>query len=296
MVDVRRLALVTLVALACGAVTAHAQTLSLAYHSGDTFKYTIHSVFKETLGATGTNVPIDIDVSARETVKVTSVDSSGASDLTITLSNTTVKTTSRGVTNTMTSTPDNSVEMKVASDGRVQSVNGVSMAGNPFTMLSNIGGGFITAVLPDGAVKPGAMWSKSYDEAAPDGSGAAHITAKSKYLRDESVSGVSTAVVETNSTTTIEFTSGMGSVKPVSAPNGSPVPAFSNADFQSIGMKGTIVSDVTSWIDPRGHRVVKTHETSSSDMTMTMTMAPGAQPMDGAFSVKGTETTDLTPA
>lgn len=90
-------------------------------------------------------------------------------------------------------------------------------------------------------------------------------------------------------------------MKPVTGPNASPVPAFPNGDFQSITLKGTIVSDVTSWIDPSGHRVVKTHESSNTDMamTMTVTLPPGAQAMPGmnrAFSIKGTETTDLTPA
>lgn len=190
----RRLALVALVTLACGALPAHAQTLSLTYKSGDTFKYAIHSVLKETLGAGGLSIPFGIDMSARETVKVASVDSSGTSGLTITVSNISITTTTSGETNTTTGLPDSSISMKVASDGRVQSVNGSALAGNPFTLLSNVGGGFITAVLPDAAVKPGDTWSKSYDEAAPGGSGASHIRARSKYLRDESMSGVSAAV------------------------------------------------------------------------------------------------------
>jgi hypothetical protein len=298
MVGMRRLALVALVALSCGALPAHAQTLSLAYKSGDTFKYAIHSVLEESLGSAGVSIPIDIDMTANETVKVTSVDSSGTSDLTITVSNISVKTTSNGVTNTTTGTAATSIEMKVASDGRVQSVNGISAGGNPFTMVSNIGGGFITAVLPDTAVKPGDTWSKSYDRVAPDGSASAHITATSRYLRDESVSGTGTAVVETNSTTAIELKLGMGTMKPVIGPNGSPEPAFPIGDIESIGMKGTIHSDVTSWIDPAAHHTVKTHEGSKTDLTMTTTMASGSPTMpgmDGPFSVKGTETTDLTP-
>jgi hypothetical protein len=295
MVGMRRLALVAFVALSCGALPAHAQTLSLAYKAGDTFKYAIHSVLKETLAGAGLNVPIDVDMTANETVKVTSVDSSGTSDLTITVSNITVKTTSSGGTSTTTATPAASIEMKIASDGRVVSVNGISASGNPFTMMSNIGGGFITAVLPDTAVRQGGTWSKSYDQKTPDGSVAAHIAATSRYLRDEMVAGTGTAVVETNSTTTIELNLGMGSMKPVVGANR----VYPGGDIQGFGMKGTILSDVTSWIDPSAHHTVKTHESSTTDLTMTTTMAPGSTTMpgfDGPFSVKGTETTDLTPA
>ncbi|HSP08089.1 MAG TPA: hypothetical protein VLU92_00665, partial [Candidatus Dormibacteraeota bacterium] len=239
----RRLVVVALLAISCGALPAHAQTLTLAYRSGDTFKYAIHSVLKENLSAAGVTIPLDIEMTGHETVKVTSVDSSGTSDMAITVSDVTMKTVSKWVTNTTSYTPASSVEVKVSSDGRVRSVNGISTTGNVFATITNLGGGFITAVLPDNAVKPGDSWTKSYDEAGPDGSGAAHITAASKYLRDESVSGVSTAVVETKSTTSIDFTTSGGSLKPAGGTNASPMPMFPIGNFQGVSIKGTIVSD-----------------------------------------------------
>ena len=297
----RRLALVALFALACGALPVHAQALSLSYKSGDTFNFRIHSVLKEAASAGGLNLPVDIEMSAHETVKVRSVDAAGTSDLTITVSNLSVKTTSNGVTSTPTGIPDSSIEVKVTSDGRVENLSGTGSDSNPFTMLTNVEGGFFTAVLPGAAVRPGDSWSKSYDQKAPEGSSSSHITARSKYVRDESVAGARAAVVETNSTTTFKFTTGGGSVKPVTGANGSPEPSIANGDLQDGSLSGTIVSDVTSWIDPGGHRVVKSHQASTSNlsMKMTFTLPPGtpAMPgMNGAFSIKGTETTDLDPA
>ncbi|HYM96212.1 MAG TPA: hypothetical protein VET26_02835, partial [Candidatus Sulfotelmatobacter sp.] len=301
MVGMRRLALVALFALSCGALPAHAQTLSLSYKAGDTYRYGIHTALLETLTAGVLSIPIDIEITAHETVKVTAVDAAGISDLTITISDTSVKTVSKGVTSTTTGLPDTSTEMKVASDGRVQSVNGNSTAGNPFTMLTNLGGGFISAVLPDKPVKPGDTWTKTYDQTPAGGTGSVHVVARSRYLRDESVSGVSTAAVETNSTATILITTGQGALKPVIGSSGSPASGLPTGDFQSVTIKGTVVSDVTSWIDPGAHRVVKSHESSATDATMMMTMAiaPGTSPLPalgGTFASKGTETIDMTPA
>jgi hypothetical protein len=286
---VRRLAVVALFAVACGAVAVQAKSLSLAFHSGDTYKYSFHSTTQQTIGAGGISLPTDIEMTAGETVKVNSVDSTGMADLTLTLNNLAIKSTTGGVTNTTTGIPDTTTDIKVAADGRVVSVDGSPLAaGNPFLAFSGVGGGFfVTAVLPSNTVKPGDTWSKDYDQANPGGTGSIHVTSKSKYLRDESLNGVNAAVVETTSNGAIDINIG--------------APAAAGATpigFGGMSIKGTLTSDVTAWIDPNGHRVLKTHSTESNDGTMTMNMSsssalPG---LTGPMTIKGTGTTDLTPA
>jgi len=167
----KRLTLVALFAFACDAVPAQAQTLSLGYHSGDTFEYSFHSTSTQTMGTSGMTVPAGIEMSASETVKVKSVNSSGTADLAITLSNFNFKSTTAGVANTTTGIPDTTLDVSVASDGRVPSMDGHQFAGaDPFLIFSGLGGGFfISAVLPSNAVKPGDTWSKSYDQTEPGG-------------------------------------------------------------------------------------------------------------------------------
>ncbi|TMB45949.1 MAG: hypothetical protein E6J53_05760 [Chloroflexi bacterium] len=80
----RRLALVALVAFACGAATVQPQTLSLGYKKGDTYKYSFHAVIKQTMGMSGMTIPVDVDMTANESIVVNSVDSSGTADLAIT--------------------------------------------------------------------------------------------------------------------------------------------------------------------------------------------------------------------
>jgi hypothetical protein len=77
MLPVRRLVLVAFLAVACGAVPVQAKSLSLAFHSGDTYRYSFHSSTKQTIVAGGVTLPTDIEMTAGENVKVNSVDSTG---------------------------------------------------------------------------------------------------------------------------------------------------------------------------------------------------------------------------
>jgi hypothetical protein len=284
----KRLILVVLFAFACGAVPAQAQTLSLGYHSGDTFKYSFHSTIKQTLATSGMTVPADIETSATETVKVNSVDSSGTADLAITLGNYNVKSATAGVTNTTTGIPDTTLDVTVAADGRVLSMNGHQFASaDPFLVFSGLGGGvFVSAVLPSNAVKPGDTWTKSYDQANPGGTGTVHVTSHSKYLRNESIQGVNAAVVETTSSGSMDITLG------------APATGAAASGPGGMSIKGTVTSDVTTWIDPSTHRLLKTHSTETNDGTLNVvaSASSGLPGLTGPITIKGTGTTDLTPA
>ncbi|HEV1991766.1 MAG TPA: hypothetical protein VGR34_02745 [Candidatus Dormibacteraeota bacterium] len=290
----RKLALVAVLAVACGAATAHAQSLALAYKGGDTYKYALHSIANETIDAGVMAVPIKLDLTATETVTVKSVDSTGTADVTIDLSNVSMKSVTGQTTNTTTGAPMGTISMKVAADGRILSVNGNSFGGNPVTNFSG-GGSFISAVLPDKPVKPGDTWSKDFDQANPIGTGTTHITTKSTYVKDESIKGINAAVVETKTNGTIDITIDMSKAM-AGAP--SSVPSLPAGMFQSLSMKGTVTSIVTSWIDPSGHRIIKSHKTGTVNATMTFTggTGPALPGVTGPITIKGDETTDLSPA
>jgi hypothetical protein len=233
-------------------------------------------------------VPSEIDTSATETVKVKSVDSSGTADLAITLGNFNLKSTTGGVTNTTTGIADTTLDVSVAADGRVLSMNGQQFAGaNPFLIFSGLGGGFfVSAVLPSSAVKPGDTWSKSYDQANPGGTGTVHLTTQSKYLRNETIQGVNAAVVETISNGSLDMTLG------------APAAGAAASGFGGMSIKSTLTSDVTTWIDPNTHRLLKTHSTETNDGTVNLdaSASSGLPSVTGPITIKGTGTTDLTPA
>src|SRR5881296_2379355 len=196
----KRLALIAVsvfVLAGCGALgAAKAHTLSLAYKAGDTYTYKLHASSEQTVTTSEISFPLNFDISADESIKVKSVDSSGTADLAITLSNLTMKSTMGGVSNTTTGVPAQTINVQVGADGRLVSVEGNQLpGGTPMQAFSGLGGGFfITAVLPAKPVKPGDTWTKDYDQANPNGTGGTHVTSKSFYLRDESLNGVNAAV------------------------------------------------------------------------------------------------------
>jgi hypothetical protein len=288
----RKLALVAVFAVACGLPTAHAQTLALTYKNGDTYKYALHSTANETVDASVMSVPIKLDLTALETVTVKSVDATGKAGLSIDLTDVVMKTSTGEEINATTATTLPTISMTVAADGRVLAVNGSSFGDSPLTLFSG-GGGFISAVLPDKPVKPNDTWSKDFDQANTLGTGGVHVTAKSKYLRDESLKGIKAAVVETKTSGTIDITIDMSKViagAPASTPS---IPA---GLFQSLAMKGTLTSTVTSWIDPSGRRVMKSHKAGTTNATMTFIGAGSSLPgLTGPITIKGDDTTDLSP-
>ncbi|TMC54144.1 MAG: hypothetical protein E6J20_03430 [Chloroflexi bacterium] len=292
----RRLAIVLALFLvaACGSIGVQAQTLKLAYKAGDTYKYGYHAAFKYTIGMQGMSIPVDLDMTAKEAMTVKSVDASGTATIAVAVTDLSVKTTANGVSNTTTTTTSSTAEMKVTSDGRIVSVSGSSLGNYTLPGLPGSQGGLVTAILPDTAVKPGDTWTKNYDSPNPVGSGASHVTTNNKYLRDEKVGGVSTAVVESNIKGTIDLTIDM------SAAGGgtSLFPTGGSSGLQGLSMKGTTTSDVTSWVDASGRRVLKSHSTGGVDATMSLNMAAGATTpgLTGPITFKGTQTMDMTPA
>lgn len=290
----RRLAALAVVLFVAGCGSfgpAQPQKLSLGFKTGDTYKYRFHAASKQTAGMGGMTAPVTVDTTADETVKVNSVDSSGVADLTITLGNYTFKTVAAGVTNTTTGIPQSSIDVKVGRDGTIASVDGSAVAAaNPLAALTGIGGGFfISAVLPANAVKPGDTWSRTYDQNLGTSNVKIHVVSESKYVRDDTVNNVRTAVVETRSTGSIDTTA-------------APTPAPDR--FGGTTVKGTFTTDVTTWIDPSGRRILKTHSTAHDDVTITFpTPSPPVtdsnqnMPMlEGPITAVGDTTTDLTPA
>lgn len=290
--------LVLFLVAACGSIGAQAQAISLAYKAGDTSKYALHMVLKYTVAASGMSIPLNLDISAKETMTVKSVDADGTADISVVISDVSMKMTMNGTTNTTTTTTTNTVEIKIAKDGRVISVNGSAFGNNALPGVSGTQGGVVSAILPDHPVKPGDTWTKNYDVPNPLGTGSVHATSDSTYLRDDTVNGVKAAVIESKVNTNLNMTLDLGSMLGAS---GTTPPTTASPTGGSLTMAGTSKSDTTSWIDVSGRRMVKTHSTGSIDATLTVNVPPGTTPttapaLTGPITLKGTQTLDLTPA
>src|SRR5438105_3250068 len=259
------------VVAACGSIGGpQAHTISLAYKTGESYKYTLHAVLNYTIGAEGFSIPFNLDMTGKETIAVKSVDSSGTADLTVDLTDLTVKTTTNGTTNTTTTTTATTVEMKVGSDGRIVSVNGGSFNNGSLPGLSGTEGGLVSAILPDKAVKPGDTWTKDYDQANPTGTGSVHVTSKNKYVRDEQVKSVNTAVVQSNLASNIDLTLDMSALGGQGATSLFP----STGALKSLSMKGTTTPNAPPGSIPTPNPLARTNPTEPSTPPIPRTLPP----------------------
>jgi hypothetical protein len=298
-VAVKRAALLALfLVAACGTLGAQAQSISLAYKAGDTFKYGFHAVMKYTIAASGMSIPLNMDLAAKETVTVKSVDPSGTADLSVDISDVSIKMSMNGTTNTTTTNTGETIAMKVAKDGRVLSVNGNAFgSSSALPAMTGTQGGVVSAILPDHPVKPGDTWTKSYDQPNPLGTSAIHATSSNTYLRDESVGSIKTAVVESKVSTNLDMTIDLSAM--LGAASSTPMPTGAGSGgVESLSMKGNSMSVITTWVDASARRIVKTHSSATVNATLDVNMAAGSTTpgLSGPITLKGTQTMDLTPA
>jgi hypothetical protein len=293
----KRLALLAFfLVAACGSVgVVEAHSISLAYKAGDVYKYKFQMALKYTIGGEGMSIPLDISLGAKETMTVKSVDSRGMADVSVIVSDASLKMTVNGTTNT-TTTPTSIVDMKITPDGRIVSIDGSAFGNSSPLGMTGYQVGLVTAILPDTPVKPGDSWTKTYDQPNPFGPGSSSATTNSKYLRDEKVGSVNTAVVESKVTANLTISIDASSVSGQSGTSVFPSMGGSGG-LQSITITGRSVSDVTSWIDANARRVVKTHSSGTVDATMAINMAAGSTTpgLSGPITFKGTQTLDMTP-
>jgi hypothetical protein len=282
---------------ACGSISVQAQTLSLAYKAGDTYKYTLHIVLKYTIGTQGVSLPFNVDMSGKETVKVKSVDSGGTADLTIDLTELAVKTTVNGTTNT-TTTSGTSIEMKVAKDGRIVSVNGSALGSSgSLPGMTGAEGGLVSAILPDKPVKPNDTWTKNYDQTNPvNSTGSFHVRTDNKYLKDDKVGSLNTAEVESKINADLDLTFDISSLTGQGGTSVFPSSGTSMG-LKGMSMKGTTTSDVKTWIDASARRIVKSSSSGTVDATLILTLTPGTTTpgLTGPITFKGTQTLDMNP-
>jgi hypothetical protein len=268
-----RFATIALLLFACNggpATHSQTQTLSLIYKQGATYHYTFHMTIDFSVDTAFGTTPMKYDITAKEATTVSSVDTKGVADLAVTLTDISLTITlANNPTTTSTGSKTPPTRFRIGPDGQLISSNATTvLADNPMSVTG--GGSVACALLPDHAVKPGETWSKAYDQPNGFGTWTAHETSNSVYLRDETFHGVRAAVVETTTMANIDTSIDVG---------GSPET-----------VKGTSSSDVTSWVDPGGHRLLKTSMRNDSHITYSAVALPGPE---GSVTWRGPENVDL---
>jgi len=272
----RRIVAIALVTIACNggpATHSQTQTLSLVHKQGATYHYTFHMTIDFSVDSAFGTTPMKYAITAKETATVSSVDRKRVADLAVTLTDISLTVTlANNPTTTSTGSTTPTTSFKIGPDGQVISSNAATvLADSPMSVTG--GGSVACAVLPDHAVKPGDTWSKAFDQPNGFGTGAAHQTSNSVYLRDETFHGVRAAVVETTTMANIDTSVDVG------------------GSHETV--KGTSSSDVTSWIDAASHRLLKTSATNDSRITYYAVALPV---VEGSVTWRGPVNVDLEAA
>jgi len=184
--------------------------VTLSYSKDAIYKYRFILTSDFTIQTVALTEQERIDLAANETLTVSSVDSTGVAAVVVTFADANLKTTlgSGQATAINNDGPSTLTETHfwIAPDGRALSTyNGGSLPDDPVMFGVAADARFVSAVLPDGAVKPGDTWTKNYDVPSSSGAGSIQVIAKGNYLRNETFGGVEVAVVETISTANVDI-------------------------------------------------------------------------------------------
>jgi hypothetical protein len=277
--------------------TAEAEPLALSFTQGEEQTYAIHVAMDANMSSdVFGEQPLEMDLSETVTWRVKSVDQDGTATIEITVSE--VSGSLNGEPVPSTDIP--SLEMVIASDGRVLSAGGIAFGGSPDTQ----GFGFpgmeqLTPILPDSgdAVSVGDTWEKTFSQDFPYGDGTIEFTASSTYLRNETVDGREAAVIESQMTVPLDLSINLSELLEALGPE---LAAATRADLgslqdASIAYNGQGSLSQTSFVDLDAEELLRTRSDGDFDISLGFQGIPGIDeaPVDIAFTGTFSQSLDV---
>jgi hypothetical protein len=251
-------------------------------HPGDTYRYHMTMLTDLTMSSTdlGLNQPVRGNIDMVVQFKVVSVDKDGVATVEFSIKKGTIQTD--GVKQPA---PATTITMRLASDGRVLSINGTPLGGD-----TSFGSGLpvmdqLTPVLPPHPVKPGDTWSNNYDVPFPFG-GTIKFSTNNRFLRYEPIDGVRAAVIRSDGSSPLDSDLDASALAALFGGTVGQVPEGFN-DLK-MHMGGRVSSIATTWVDLPTGRWFKTDTTGLVDMTCTLEGLPKeAGRSEATFRVSG---------
>jgi hypothetical protein len=270
--------------------TGPATALTLSLQPGGDLRYQVHMTMSGTLSAGGQKQPISGAISARMSWHVVSVDRKGVA---------TVELKMRDLAGTMggqaiPARAGTSFRIRVAPDGRVLSSSDLglgSVLGGSGLQLP--GSSQISPLLPDDPVKPGDTWKKDYTQAFPFGAGRIHLSSDNTYLRNETIGGVKTAVIQSTESFPFDFTLDFRELLRASGSSTRSLGLPGGADLKLMYTGKAAVSS-TDWLDIRAGQVVRGEATAWFDLDFAIKGVPAETvPGGNRASYKGSMTLQI---
>jgi hypothetical protein len=273
-----------------GAQPAYALDLA----AGQTYTYKTTIAMNAKMSFLGHTVPVDSQLTATMTWRVQAVDPSGIADVDVQLSD--VHETVNGQSVPAGQIPASELHstMRIAKDGSIVSGSGFGSIGGVSGAGSNVPGtDQLAPLLPGHDVHPGNTWSKTYDSNLPYGMGHVHYKTHSTYVRNEDVSGVSAAVIETKMSVPLNMKMDLAQVLQQSGEAGQ-LPAGAHP---VVTYRGRVGGTSTGWFDPNSRQLLKTSAEVNMDFTMVFHGMPGGSVPNGTtMTLRGGMLVDMQKA
>lgn len=273
-------AVVVLALVAAGAAwflsRSTATALALDLEPGKAFRYHLQMSMKGTTEAAGSDVPMNMGMDQTFTFRVVSVDKDGIAEVEMKIESASIAVNGRA-----TPVPGFTVDLRVAPDGRILTGGQLSLAPGASSGAAFPGLDQFFPLLPDGPVKPGDTWTKSFDQQFPFGEGRLRYQTSNELLRYEDTKGVRAAVITSSLDLPLDIAMDLKKMLEVSGQAAllGQLPPEANPRFTIVG---EVRGEQTNWFDPEAGEVLRTSGTGSVVMTMKAEgFPPDTFPPDG---------------
>lgn len=299
---------VTGVVLFRGGGRAEAVPLALDFTAGESETYTISQSIEGDLALSGfggeipegfSGMHLVLEMSETVTWDVLAVDEDGVATISVTTSDATA--TFNGIEAPSSELVGPPVEMHLAPDGRILSIDDVSFAGVEGGGLpgqvSLPGMSQVTPLLPeDGSpVAPGDTWDASYSQDFPFAEGSIDYDVHSTYLRNEEIGGVDAAVIRSTMSVPLDLSFRMKDLAAFVEEQAGVSEGLSEEDLSelrqaTLAIDGSLEFDMTSFVDFAGRKLVRSESAGAFDFTIEFAGFPD---FEGTMSFGGDFTQEM---
>jgi hypothetical protein len=291
-----------------GGGRAEAVPLALDFTAGESETYMTSQTIEGDLVMSGfggeipeglSGMHLVLEMSQTVTWEVLSVNEDGVATISVTTSDATASF--NGIEAPSSELAGPPVEMRVAPDGRILSIDDVSFAGVEGGGLPGQGSlpgmSQVTPLLPeDGSpVAPGDTWDASYSQDFPLAEGSIDYDVHSTYLRNEEIDGIDAAVIRSMMTVPLDLTFRMKDIAAFIAEQdgvseGPSEKELSELRHATLAFEGNLELDMTSFVDFAGQKLLRSESAGAFDFAIEFAGFPD---FDGTMSFGGDFTQEM---
>jgi hypothetical protein len=264
---------------------AGGEAFALALSRNSTYSYDVNLGMNGTMTVQGQQMPFNMQLDQALSWRVESTDADGTAHVAVTVQTDSARFNGQPAP----AIPTESMQIRVAKDGRILSAGGFEIGG--FSSNSELGSlvpgsDQFMPLLPDHPVKVGESWTKRFDQELPFDMGRLRYDVDSTLLRYEVVDGKRTAVLFSRLSLPLDMTIDLRKVLEASGNSAGQLPDGINPRMK---FGGSVTMRQTAWFDRARGELERSSVNANFDMSIDFEGLPQqANPPAGAMRFTGT--------